>query len=276
MFDLKMRARLLLRGKIIRLWFLSVFPVFFIILGVLCFLPPFMSIFYDAKEMFPYLSEKTAVLMLSFLGIMSVFMFFFSAVGKLYFKAKLFFLQDENSPKPDSFYKFSQGLRFIYCHFTVAFYKLVWAVLFFSPSGITFLIMYSTFTLNGSMIKSIFITLVTLFVISFLIACVFYLSITGRYYLCDYLMFISPLQSVKNVISTSAEKTRGRLTELLYKRLCIIPYRFLSVFIVTAPYSRVFTKCLKAVICEKLYSEEKISLKLSSAVFFINRKSVFG
>lgn len=278
MFEVKLKARILTKNRVLRLWASSLISKISLFLAFLSAVYPTLWFFYPAEEIFPYLEKSLAVAVLVFFSVCSVFFFGFSVMRDFYFKTQLFHLSDKNTVSPKRFYTLSQGVRYFTCHLRVILYKTLWGMLFFSPavfsvSGIV-LSLYST----GRMIKSIFIILVFLSVVLLFVGTVFYVTVTGRYFLCDYLMYISPMQPVKDVVSSSTQCLKGKLISLLFKRISLIPWKLFSLSGVGLPFSSVFVKTVHCVICDELYKNMNEKTRLFSRFYpMLNRKmKTFG
>lgn len=274
MLDAKIKARILIRNKVFSLWLSSITAKGALMLSLVCGFYPLLRLFYPAKEIFPYLSHSLAVILLLFFLSSSLVFLFFYVVRSFFFKAQIFYLTDKSGVAPRRFFTLSQGMRYFVCHIKIAVYKFMWGALLFSPSALSAFVMAATLYSEGEMIKSIFIALAALTAFLFLLGMLFYVTVTGRYYLCDYLMYISPLQPVNDVISSSIECLKGRLISLLLKRISIIPWRLFSVFGVSVPFSSVFTKTAKAVLCDEIYKTVNVNGGLISGISTVRKTGI--
>lgn len=241
-----------------------------VLFGVL----PFMSAFYGVYDVIAAFDKRYAYAVMICLAAASVFVFVFSFVRKCYSEAAVFFLLDKNGTAPASYFKFSQGLRYLRMRLLTAFYKFCWGITFMFPSLFLF---YALFTgvYNGPMIKSVFITLLVAGVIFFVFGVFFMYTVSSRYYLCDYLFYLYPLSPVRSLVSSSALLTEKKLLYITLCRVSIFPWKISGLFVFSLPFARVFTKCIKAVLCESIYGERKCSRKKPAVVFYIGKNTVF-
>ena len=276
MFNMKMRARYLIRGRSLKIFIRSMLPSLLLFSALLSAIIPVMSIYYGVKAVIPYLTESFGIMICVLLGLSSLALLLFSFMVRLYNKAELFSLSDPLQCKGSTFFSFTQTVRYIKCRFIIFVLRCTWALVFFSPAFITagftaFQLIYS-----GEMIKSIFITLFALTVLLFIGGAAFYFTVMGRYFLADYLMLISPIQPAKEVVSSSVLSLQGKLLSLAFIRLRLIPLKILSALMFFLPYYRAFLKLLIVMTAEKLYGRRLNENKTAPVVFYISRKSVFS
>lgn len=274
MTDIKVRARLLIRGKVFSLWIKSILPFFLLAASFLCGILPFMSVFYGVYDTLIPLDGRYVYAVIICLAAASVFIFVFSFIRKCYSEAAVFYLLDKNGTAPASYFRFSQGLRYFRMKLLVVFYKLCWGSVFMFPSLFLFYVLF-TGVYNGPMIKSIFVTLLITGVLLFVCGVFFMYTVSSRYYLCDYLFYLYPLSPVRSLVSSSVLLCRKKLLYITFCRISILPWKLFGLFVFSLPFSRVFTKCIKAVLCESVYGEKKYSRKKPAVVFYIGKNTVF-
>lgn len=274
MTDIKVRARLLIKGKIMKLWIKSILPFAFFVISMLTFAVPLLFVFYGTKEVLPYLEKNTAYIAVAALFIISVFMFLFALIRKCYSEANVFFLLDKNGTAPESYFRFSQGVRYMRMKILVMFYNLLWGTVFMFPSFFLFYVLFAGIY-GGSMIKSIFVTLTVSGILLFLCGAAFFYTVCSRYFLCEYLFYLYPLSPVRSLVFSSVLLSRQKLLYITKCRLSLLPWRIFGIFGFTGPFARVFVKCIKAVLAESIYGEKKCAAKKPAVVFYINRHSVF-
>lgn len=276
MFNMKMRARYLLKGKSFKLFVKSLIPPLLLMTALLSAVIPVMSIISGTDAVMPDFTAETAVVADIFLSVSSLVLVLFCFMIRFYNKAVLFAISDPAQCKCGVFYCFSQTFRYIRCRLIVFLCKSVWVLLFFSPAFITAGFTAFEMIHSGEMIKSIFITLSVLTVFLFIGGIAFYFTVTGRYYLTDYLMCISPMQPAKEVVSSSVICLKGKLVSLAFARLRLVPLRILSLVPFFAPYYQVFVKLLEVMTAEKFYGGTAKEKKTAPVVFYINKRSVFS
>lgn len=273
MTDLKVRARLLIKGRVFGLWIKSILPFFLAAASVLCGVLPVAATVYGAVNMLP-LPEYYSYALLVCLFAASVLLMIFAYVRKCYSEAAVFFLLDKNGTAPASYFRLSQGLRFFRMKLLVAFYKLCWGSVFMFPSLFVFYVLFAGIY-NGAMIKSIFITLFIAGIAFFIVGAAFMYTVSSRYYLCDYLFYIYPLSGARSLVSSSALLSRKKLLYITLGRIRLLPWKLFGLLIFSIPFSRVFVKCIRAVFAERVYGEKKCSSKKPAVVFYINKSTVF-
>lgn len=274
MTDIRVRARLMMKGKTMRLWFKSIIPFLLFLISFLVFLIPLFSIFYTPSDVLPYFDKSTAAVISPVLAAAALLLFLFALIRKCYSEASVFFSLDKNGIAPESYYKFSQGLRFMRMKILVMFYKLLWGTVFMLPCMFLFYTLFAV-TLTSHMIKSIFITLLISGILLFICGLCFFYIVNSRYYLCEYLFYLYPLSSAASIVKSSVLLSRGRLLYIALCRLSLIPWRLSGLLIFTLPFSRVYAKCIKAATADFIFGERKCSRKKPAVVFYIGKFSVF-
>lgn len=276
MFSIKINAMKLIKGRILKLFgtLLSV-PFIFICAFLAGFMVFSVSLF-GMEAVFGYFSREiqTALSVLCVISCTVLLLFYF--LFSFYSKAVFFSLSDDSSVSPLAVCSFRCAVRYMRCRFTVALYKLLWAIFFFSPAVITLLFTLSQIILSGEMIKSSFIALITACVIMLLGGAVFFFVVASRYFLTDYLLYISPMQPVREAVSSSVMLLRGRLIYVSLLRLYLAFSSVAAVVPLLLPRCAVLYRCMSVLACERLYGKRCIKNKAVPVVFYINRKSVFS
>ena len=276
MFDIKINGMKLIKGRILRLFgtLLSV-PFIFICVLFSGFMV-FSVSFFGMDAVFGYFSREiqTALTVLCVISCAVLLLFYF--LFSFYSKAVFFSLSDDSSVSPLSVCSFRCAVRYMKCRFTVAIYKLLWAIFFFSPGMLTLLFTLSQIILSGEMIKSSFAVLIMATVIMLLGGAVFFFVVASRYFLTDYLLYISPMQPVREAVSSSVMLLRGRLIYVSLLRLYLAFSSVAAVVPLLLPRCAVLYRCMRVLACERLYGKRCIKNKAVPVVFYINRKSVFS
>ncbi len=276
MFDMKMRARYLLKGNILKLFAGAFLPLFFLLSSFFSAVIPVVVFLEGPQRVIPYMRKEAAVITAVVLAVLSLLFIMFYFIRSFFNKAVFFSISDPSQCKSNIFYSFSQGIRYIRYRILLRLHKAVWALLFFSPAFITAAFTVLEIMHSGEMIKSIFITLVALAVTLLISGACFYFVVSGRYFLADYLMCISPMQPAGEVISSSVISLKGRLVMLAFHRLCTMPYRILALIPFFAPYYASYSKLLNVMIAEKFYGKRIKERKTAPVVFYVNKRSVFA
>ncbi|MBE6716535.1 MAG: hypothetical protein E7573_06405 [Ruminococcaceae bacterium] len=273
MSSVKFRAAEIISGRVFFLWrkYFSRICVLFFSFAAL--VPSFLALFYDVSDIFPFFDENTGMIFLVLTGLSSVFLFVFSFVMKARADGWMFHLSDKNTARPDSFYSFSQGMRYLSLSFLKNAMKLLWATVFYLPCTALTLFLFSGMY-EGEMIRTVFFTLLGSDILLFITGTVFYAAAVGRYYLCEFLFFLNPLTSPRELISSSVSLMKGKSISLLFMRISLLLWKLSVISPVSFPVLPVYSKSVKLVLSEKLYGEKKCFWKKSAVVFYINRKSV--
>lgn len=274
MTDIKIRARILMQGKICRVCIKSILPYLSWGLSLLVFLLPLFCVLYGTHRVFPRLSNKTAYFFAFLLFSVSVFLFLFAFIRKCYGNAAVYFSLDKNSPAPASYFRFSQGFRYLRMKILVMLYKSCWGCVFMFPGAFMFYVLTAGL-IDGSMPRNVFITLFTAGVLMLLCGAVFFYTVSSRYFLCEYLFFLYPLSPAGSLVASSVLLSRKKLIYITRCRFSLLPWKLFGIFLFTLPFSRVFISFTKAVLAESIYGEKKCSTKKPAVVFYINRQSVF-
>ncbi len=273
MTELKIRARMNIRGNILKMWmrYISVRVLRAFSLFLLVF--PVMSIFYSPSEVAGRVFGEYSVVFSVISAVTSALLLVFSFFAEYYYEASLCFFQDKNLPRPENCLSLRRVAGFIKLKITRGIMKMLLALFFFFPSVFLF---YCTFSvlINGSLLKSNFYVMITAGILLFILGAVFCFFTWGRYYLGSYIYFGNPMVTAINSLSSSVFLTRGRLIRLGLCRLSILPWHIFSLFGFTLPFSRVFCAFIRAQLCEKIYGERKCSSEKSAVVFYVGKHSV--
>lgn len=274
MTELKVRARLIVKGRIMKLWAEGVLPFVLSAISFLVFLVPLFCIFYTPTGVLPYFENNAAAAVSGGLAAAALLLFLFALIRKCYSEASVFFSLDKNGTAPESYYKFSQGLRFMRMKILILFYKLLWGTVFMFPSVFLFYTLFAV-TLTSDMIKSVFFILLAAGTVLFICGLLFFYSVNSRYFLCEYLFYLYPLSPAGSIVKSSVLLSTGKLLYITRCRLSIIPWKLFGIFIFTLPFSRAYAKCIRAVTAEYIYGERKCRTKKPAVVFYIGKHSVF-
>lgn len=249
----------MLKGKRVGIMLTFLFSRMLFITGSVCLFVFLLSLYAGAEEVFPYAEKKTALMLAFLLLFASLFLFTASAVYSLYFRARLYCTGFLNEGTPERFYGIKQTVRYFRCRLQVIGLKLLWAVLFFSPFFVSIAFLLLLLYVEREMIRSIFFTLILLTSILFIIGAVFYFTVTGRYFLCTYLLFVNPLEDSSGAVESSVMALDKRLIRLAFLRLRLLHYGILSRLPFFICYYRAFFEYMNLIISEKIYSGQLIA-----------------
>ncbi len=197
------------------MWFEDfIYPKLPLIASVLCCIIPLAGLFYTPEELFPYLNSSTVYMVYVFFASAALFCRFFYMMRRLYSSVRAFSMNEENPIPPEGFYTFSHTFRFIGCAMLAGYYKLLWALLFFSPSAICGIILADNILKEEGMLAGVFLIFLLLTFALFLTGAVFYITVKQRYALVLYLLYINPREPPDSIISSSVLLTRGKLIRL--------------------------------------------------------------
>lgn len=273
MTELKIRARMNMKGIILKIWIRYISAKVLRVLSLLLAVFPVMSIFYSPSDVAGRVLGEYAAVFVTASAVFSVLFLIFSFFAEYYFEASVCFFQDKNLPRPENCISLRRVAGFFKLKILRGTLKMLLAVFFFFPSVLLF---YCTFSalVNGSLLKNNFYVLISAGILLSLIGAVFYYFTAGRYYLAEFIFFGNPMVTAVNSLSSSVFLTRERLIRLGISRLTILPWHAFSVFGFTLPFSRVFCAFIKAGLCEKFYGERKCAAEKSAVVFYIGKHSV--
>lgn len=258
-----MKARYLIKGKYVFFWSESLLPVFYRLCFAVMLAFPVMTALYSPEELFGETDIRAVIAVNVFLILCGLFFLIVSYTRKLYLNAKLYSLLEENSTPPGRYFNFSFTFRYMGSRLIIFAKKALNIMLFFIPFVLISFVTVIGLKANGEMIKSIFLTLLILDICLFFVGAVFSFTVNGRYFICDYLFYLNPRMPVRSITKTAQSLCRGKLISLAFYRIRLLPWRLLSVFPVTFPFSSVFIKACYAYIARELYSDRKFYRRLS-------------
>lgn len=242
MFEIKMKARLLLKNRYFVFFMREVLSFFYKVSSFFLLVIPVISIFYSPEEIF---GETDVRLIYGIIAILTASAFLFTVFSfgeKLYFRAVLCSKLEKNFPKATSFRNFRTVIRFTLCSILVSIKKFINRLIFFMPFFLMLFITVTGLFVNGNMLRSIFITLTALTAALFVLGAFFSLIVNKRYFLCDYLFCINPRMPVRSLIKTSTDFTKGKLLSIAYHSAVLLPWKILQLFPLTTPFSSTYTK----------------------------------
>lgn len=270
MIELKLRARKAINGHIFSLFMRHILRCFILVCSVISFIPCFLGCFYDV---FPTINGRAEKIFLCLLGLSSVFLFVFSYILKCVNNAHLFHMCDKNTAAPDSFFSFYQGIRYLTVSFFRVTLKALWALIFFTPPVFLSVCLFSA-VYSGEMLSSVFFTLVSADILLFITGGIFYITASGRYYLCSFLFFLNPLTSPREIIRSSVLLMKSRLLFLLRARLSLVPWAVSGLFLPCLPFCMIYLKTQSLLISEMIYGEKKCFGRKNAVTFYINSHTV--
>lgn len=253
MFDLKMKARLLLGDRYIKLWIFKLLSALYLCFSLYLIFPPVFTVFYGGDT---EISGKEIVFN-CICVLCALFFIVFSFLLKLYYKAKLFYPIDKKCLPPSVFFSFFLTFRFIKLHFYVFLRKLFLFVVFYFPSALAFFVLVAGIFINGSMLKSVFFCLLSLGLTLLILGTAFFFSYGGKYFICDYLFYLNPRMPADEIIKTASSLLREKLISAAVFRLSLFPWKLLSLCVFSLPFSSVYSDAAKAYKAEEIYSDRE-------------------
>ena len=253
MFELNMKARKLLGDSYVNLWLYRFLSVLYLGFSFYLLSGPVFSVFLAQENK----KSQAGIILDGAFILCALFFFVFSFLMKLYYKAKLFFRMDEKCLPPSVFFSFSLTVRFMMLHFLIAVKKLFFTAVFFSPFLSVLLIFISGLLINGSMLKGVFYSLISLVAVLFILGAVFSFTFCGKFFICDYLFYLNPRMPLTGILKTASSLLRGRLVSTALFRLSLLPWKTLSFLVVTLPFSSAYSEARKACKAEEIYSDRE-------------------
>lgn len=266
---------MLIKGKTLRLFIRSVFVFFIFVCALLSAFITFFSLYFGADAVFGYSDSKIQLSLTVFFAVSAAVLFLFYFLFAFCTRASYFSLSDSTLLPEESVCKFSCAVRYMKCRFCVALYRLSWALLFFLPGMVTLLFTFCEIMLSGGIIKSVFFVLICASLALLSGGGIFYFVVSSRYFLTDYLLYISPLQPVREVVASSVMLMKGKLIYVSLLRLYLIFSSVGALIPFLAPRYCALYGCMRVLVAEKIYGRRETAKKQTPVVFYINKKSVF-
>lgn len=280
MFEIKMRARNLIKGKTALPLFLGVCMFIAYFAGFLCILTGIMSVVYSANAVFsswklyPYIQNYDFFVSVFFLGA-GVFFIIFAFALKGSINAYFFYSADTDFLPPICSFSLKRAIRESKKTALLLLIKSAWSIFFFSPFCINLIII--NYLLKNGVSKNIFVILCVLCLFLFITGAVFLAFSFCRFFLTDYILYLNPKISALEAIRGSILLTQGKMLSILRSKISLIPWKITKLSIFLVPFSYSYTYMITALTCEKYYGENKNTVpKTDSAVtFFINKNTKF-
>ena len=251
MFSIKMNARYIVHGGKIRLKKAYYEQALTASGFAVCLLSAAGIVTGKENFLFRYFPFSPVVMTVLTIAAGLSFLFFHSA-ARLYFLSFIYYLSDASFSSPAGFMRVSAVLKFSACRFLVRGVKLLWSVLFFSPSALLLVLVLRTFAVRGAMTEVMLYTLIAAAVLLFTAGLAFYLFVCGRFLLWELLFIRNPRQSIREILKTSVGLS-GKKT-LSFTFLCVRK----------CFYFTLLGKTVCALRLEDAFSEKKYYLGLTS------------
>ncbi len=224
MFEIKMNARYIVHRGDIPLKKAYYEPKLMLFGAVVCFLTSAGLIAGNENLFFRYFPFPLPVMSAIVLLAGSCFLYFYFS-ARLYFLAFVLHLADKDFSHPASLMKFTCVVKYGACMLCVRIIRLMWRCLFFLPAAVIGLLIVRTFEMHGQMSAVTLLSLCATFSALFITGAVYYISVQGRYTMCELLFIRSPRQGIYGIIKSSVQIFSGNsafLTLLsIRKRVCI-------------------------------------------------------
>lgn len=261
MFETKTRARNLSHGAKItalllgELIFLSGFGLF------ICLLCAVMVLAYSPKTVFagfvfePYLPQGAlwrGVVFFLFLGFAFLFLLFEKSF-KFSYKAYFYHLEDHHTPGAAAFLSLKAGMRILACDTLLFLREALLFALFSLPAALTAGAVLLALRGRG-ITRELFIFGIALSVFQRLAGATVSFIFTRRYALTHFLLFLNPLISPAEAISSSVLLTRGRLLPITKLSVVSFPWIASCVFILPIPFAMAYTSLIKSVTYRQIYN----------------------
>ena len=189
-----------------------------------------------------------------------------------YARAWIYFALDRNQTRPKSLLKPSQALRYCRCRCGVAARKALWLALYLLPAAALFAVLYRGRTAVW-MTGAVYAVLCGADAVFLLAGLGSFAVASSAYCMADYLLYLNPLLPPAEAVRSSVALTRGRLPAVTVRRLSRLPWALAELLILPAPFAFVYRRFCAAVLCERLYGEDKRRAPAPAVVFYINRRS---
>gem|GEM_PF-2930703 len=202
-----------------------------------------------------------------------LFLTFFSSLrftGRAYF----YYKTDKNQSRPKSFISFKTAGKSAWSEVYLFSIKSAYMTLFLLPGIISLGALYFTAYKEG-LSRLILYSGTAAVLLQLLSAIASAFVFFGRYYMTEYLLYLNPLMSVREAVLSSSMLMRGKLLKTALFRIQTIPWRISELFIPAFPFSFSYLSFLRAVMCEKIFAEDKTKVNSPAVSFYIDKKSKF-
>lgn len=216
----------------------------------------------------PYTNALIPAMLLCSGALIWLFAFAFA----FYAKAWVYYALDHNQTRPKSLLKPSQALRYLRCRALAAAHRAMWLVLYLLPAAVLFAVLHYGRT-AAWMTDGIFIVLCAAETVFLLAGLGFFAVASSSYCMADYLLYLNPLLPPAEAVRSSVALTKGKLPAVAARRLTQLPWALAELLILPAPFAFVYRRFCAAVLCERLYGEDKRRAPAPAVVFYINRAS---
>lgn len=187
-------------------------------------------------------------------------------------EAEFCFAADKDIARPGSFLSFASGVRYLRCRLRMGAKKAALLARFSAPFILQSLVFMLWLKIYGAEKTAVFVCLAALGVS--LLACLACWYVRCR--CCDeaaYLMVLNPRLPPRDAVASSEEKTAGKLLFLAVCRLCTLPKRLACFLLLPLPGALPRAGVFQALVCERIYGENKRRVKQPAVTFYINKKT---
>lgn len=275
---MRIYARKLMKGQTAGVFFRSLLPPFFALLGIaaltggaLCFVEGSGAYFGGAAKSILTRFPMASILLPWLLCLTGLVDLTLSFLLSFYGKAVVFFAADRNQTRPKSVLRMRCAVRYMYSRLYTGSRKLLWLLFFLSPSA---LLLRYVLT-RGAERETLLPALSAACFFLFAAGLVFYTVGTARYYLTDYILYLNPLIPPREAVISSVRLTEGRLLYITRRKLSLLPWYLACVFLLPVPFVTVYAKFCRAALAERLFGEDKRVVGQPAVTFFIDGNSRF-
>ncbi len=187
-------------------------------------------------------------------------------------RARFYYTADKNQARPGGFLSFSSGVRYINYRVRETVKKAGVFLKFTAPFWAECFVVAVWLKIYGARKITVFLCFLLLLVS--LLA-----SLVCTYVRCRcwdegvYLMYLNPRLPPKEALSSAEEKTAGKLIALAVCRLSTLPKRLACLLLLPLPVLLPRVGVFSALVCEKIYGEDKRKVKQPAVTFYINKKT---
>ncbi|MBQ6066488.1 MAG: hypothetical protein IJK89_06665 [Clostridia bacterium] len=272
-------ARRKMKGKIAVSCLRALLPGVVLLLGGAVAVPAFLCFVYGTDTVLAYsglerLSGRYAAVVIPVLLLLAgTVIVVFALALAFYAKACIYYSLDRNQTRPKSLLRPSQALRYCRCRAGVTIRGTLWLLAYAAPAAaLFFALRYGTAPWLTSAVRAVLWAADAVFAA---VGLGFFAATSSRYYLADYLLYLNPLMPPEEAIRSSVRLTQGKLLAVTVRRLSLLPWALTELLILPLPFAAVYRRFCAAVLCERLFGEDKRRVPRPAVVFYVNRRSRF-
>ncbi len=183
--------------KLFSVWIKEVISFVLLCSGFVILIYPIMSIFYPVSEIYPCFSEKVGIALSVFLFADGFFLLGYAVFMRIRCRMRIYFLADLSQPEQLPAVSFVLIKRFIQLKIYYGIFCTVKRAVFYFPAGAALYVILFLFKNEEYISRNVLFILLFLFLSLVLTGNFFSLCLNPHKAYGEYLLFTSPLQSVK-------------------------------------------------------------------------------